>query len=160
MIIITPIIGWSWPALVPIITAAAGYVGFTKLTGDKQSDWLRGKITAEIEALRTVRLPLDEVLTDVVSEELGREERLDFRREDIVLTFRKDIRGKFFVEVTGPRTKTQRELQEVGSVFASQLIQLFAHHRIASELDRRGVQVVEETTAENGDIVLRVRKWN
>ncbi len=160
MIILTPIIGWSWPALLPIVSAAAGYVGFVKLTGDKHGDWLRGKITKELETLRTVQIPLDSMLTDVVSEEVGREERLEFRREDIVLSFRKDARGKFFIEVTGTRTKTRRELETVGTDFASQLIQLFAHHRIASELDRRGVQVVEETTNENGDIVLRTRKWN
>ncbi|MCD6385542.1 hypothetical protein J7M23_07155 [Candidatus Sumerlaeota bacterium] len=160
IIVITPIIGWSWPALFPLITAAAGYVGFVKLTGDKQSGWLRGKLTREMETLRTVQIPLDEFLTDVVSEEIGREERLDFRREDMVLTFRKDIRGKFFIEVTGPRSRTARELRELGEQFARQLIQLFAHHRIASELDRRGVQVVEESTTETGDIVLRIRRWN
>ncbi|MCX7766715.1 MAG: hypothetical protein N2246_08455, partial [Candidatus Sumerlaeia bacterium] len=152
LIIITPIIGWSWPALVPIITAAAGYLGFVKLTGDKESDWLRGKLTKEMETLRTVQLPLDEVITDVVSEEIGREERLNFRKDDIILSFRKDVRGKFIIEVIGPKTKTAKELQELGENFARQLIQLFAHHRIARELDRRGVQVIEETTNENGDI--------
>lgn len=160
LIIITPIIGWSWPALVPIITAAAGYLGFVKLTGDKESDWLRGKLTKEMETLQTVQLPVDEVLTDVVSEEIGREERLNFRKDDIILSFRKDVRGKFIIEVIGPKTKTAKELRELGENFALQLIQLFAHHRITREMDRRGVQVIEETTNENGDIVLKLRKWN
>ncbi len=160
IIVITPIIGWSWPALLPIISAAAGYVGFVKFTSTDNSAWLKGKIAKEIESLRTVTIPLDEILTDVVSEEIGREERLDFRKEDIVLTFRKDIHGKFFIEVTGARTKTARELRQIGDEFARELIQLFAHNRIARELDRRGVQVVEETTNEDGAIVLRIRKWN
>ena len=158
--IITPIIGWSWPALLPIISAAAGYLGFTKFTGDSENDWLRGKITKELEALRTVQIPLGEAALDVVSEEIGRDERLSFKREDIVLTFRKDTRGKFFVEVTGIKTKTSRELREVGVEFMEQLVQLFAHNRIASELDKRGVQVVDESVNEAGEIILRTRRWN
>lgn len=158
-IIITPVLGWSWPALTPIIMAAAGLLGYSKLTGHSAKDWLRGKLNCKIENLRTVQVPIDEFLTDVVAEELGREECLDFAKEDFVLTFRKDVRGKFFVEVTGPRTASRMELQARGAEFARTLIQQFAHHKIARELDRRGVQIVEEEVTEEGNIVLRTRRW-
>jgi len=158
-IIITPILGWSWPALAPIIAAAAGLLGYSKLTGDSAKDWLQGKLNCELENLRTVEIAINEFLADVVAEELGREERLDFEKEDFVLTFRKDVRGKFFIEVTGPRTATRMELKARGEEVARHLIQPFAHHKIARELDRRGVQIVEEEVTEEGDIVLRTRRW-
>jgi hypothetical protein len=158
-IVITPILGWSWPALAPIITAAAGLLGYTKLTGDSAKDWLRGKLNTKIENLRTVEIAIDALLADVVAEELGREERLNFEQEDFVLTFRKDVRGKFFIEVTGPRTATRMELRARGEEFARTLIQQFAHSKIARELDRRGVQIVEEEVTEEGDIILRTRRW-
>jgi hypothetical protein len=159
IICLTPAIGWSWPALTPIVTAAAALLGFKRLTGRGKKDWLRGKITADIENLRTIIIPISEIVADAVAEEIGREERLDFEKGDILLTFRKDVRGKLFVEVTGRRTSTRMDLLQRGQEFAATLVQQFSHNKIAKELDRRGVQIVEEEVRENGDIVLRTRRW-
>jgi hypothetical protein len=159
IICLTPAIGWSWPALTPIVTAAAGLLGFKRLTGRGKKDWLRGKLTADLENLRTVVIPITEIVADVVGEEVGREERLDFEKGDMLVTFRKDVRGIFFVEVTGSRTATRMDLVQRGQEFAATLVQQFAHNKIAQELDRRGVQVVGEEVRENGDIVLRTRRW-
>jgi len=129
IVIIMPILGWSWVMLSPLVMAAAGALGF-------------------------------QTLTDIVAEELGREERLDFKKGTIILTFRKDARGKFHIEVTGPKSLTMVELLAMGDEFARMIIQQFAHHRIARELDLRGVHIVGEEVDENGDIILHTRKWS
>ena len=158
--VITPIVGWSWPALLPMISAAAGALGYKHFTeSPKLNDWLQGKITEELDNIRKTTLELDEVIQDVVAEELGREERIDFAKDDIILTFKKDIRGKFQIEVRAPLGYSNIQLRQRAMEFASSLIQQFVFNRLATELDRRGVQVVEEETLENGDIRLAVRKW-
>jgi hypothetical protein len=75
------------------------------------------------------------------------------------LTFGHDVRGKFFIRVNGPRERKPDDLRLVGEEFARSLIQQFAYHRIAAELDRRGVQLVEETVDEEGNMVLLARRW-
>ena len=160
LIVIAPVLGWSWIMISPLIMAAAGALGYTSLTGKKRNDWLQKELNRGIKTLRKVEIPLDEIVADVVSDELGREERLDFAKKNIVLTFRKDATGKFYIEVTGPRTSTRHELLRMGDEFARNIVQQFAHHKIARELDQRGVNIVEEEINENGDIVLHTRKWS
>ncbi|OQB21833.1 MAG: hypothetical protein BWY12_01218 [candidate division BRC1 bacterium ADurb.Bin183] len=160
IIIITPILGWTWVMLSPLVMATAGALGYKALTGDTLNDWLQKELANDLKNLRKVCVPLEEVVADIVAEEMGREERLDFTKNNIVLTFRKDAHGKFFVEVTGPKTLTMPELLNMGDEFARTIVQQFSHHRIARELDMRGVHIVGEEVAENGDIIIQTRKWN
>ena len=160
LIVIVPVLGWSWIMLSPLIMAAAGAMGYSTLTGKKMKNWLQKELEHDVRNLKKVSVPLDDMLKDVVAEEIGREERLDFEKGDILLSFRKDARGKFFVEVTGPRTATRYELMALGDEFARKIIQQFAHHKVARELDQRGVQIVGEEITEDGDIILQTRKWN
>jgi len=160
LIIIAPVLGWSFVVLSPLIMAAAGALGFSTLTGKKLNDWLQKELVDNIRNYRKVTIPLEDYIKEIAAEEVGREERLDFKKSDIVLTFRKDALGKFYVEVTGPRTIPSAELTTMGDEFARNIIQQFAHHKIARELDQRGVHIVEEEVNEEGDIILHTRKWS
>jgi len=160
VLIVMPILGWSWVMLSPLVMAAAGALGYRTMTGKALNDWLQKELVNEVKNLRKVRIPLESVLSDVVAEEMGREERLDFKKNNIVVTFRKDALGKFHIEVTGPVTMTAPELYIFGDEFARTIVQQFSHHRIARELDQRGVHIVGEEINENGDIILHTRKWS
>jgi hypothetical protein len=160
LIVIAPVLGWSFVILSPLITAAAGALGYAVLSGKNHNDWMQRELTDSIRNFRKVKLPLEDYITDVVSEEIGREERLDFKKDNIVLTFRKDALGKFFIEVTGPRKTSAFELRAMGDEFARKIIQQFSHHKVAKELDQRGVHIVGEEVNENGDIILHTRKWS
>ena len=160
LIVIAPVLGWSFVFLSPLIMAAAGALGYSTLTGKKLNDWLQKELVNEMRNLRKVSIPLEDYIKDIVADEMGREERLDFKKDDIVLTFRKDALGKFYVEVVGPRKTPSFELTAIGDEFARTIIQQFAHHRMARELDQRGVYIVGEEVNENGDIILHTRKWS
>ena len=160
IIVISPLLGLSWIMISPLIVAAAGALGYKTLTGRQLNDWLQKELVNEIKNFHKIRLPLDEMMTEVVSEELGREERLDFRKDDIVVTFRKDALNKFRIEVTGPRTIPRMQMMAMGDEFARKVIQQFSHNKIARELDQRGINIVEEEVDENGNIVLKTRKWS
>ena len=157
---LAPVIGWSWPALAPILTAAAAAMGYKKLTEGGSNGWLRGKLTKKLENLRRETVALDSVLTEVIAEDLGTEERMAFQRDDILLIFRKDTRGKFFIDVSGPRKLTGNNLRIRGEEFARELVKKFAYHKMVEQIERRGATIVEEELRDNGDIVLQTRQWH
>ena len=156
-IVLTPAIGWAWPALAPILGAVASTLGFQKFSDPKGI--LRGVITQQLESVRLERVALDSVLAEVIAEEIGKEERLILKREEIILVFRKDALGKFFVDVLGPAEKTALELKRIGEEFAQEVVQKFAFHKINEQLERAGVTVVEERVEADGKIVMKARRW-
>lgn len=164
IIAITPLVGWSLPALIPIVTAAAGYLGFVKLTQIDATGWIQGKLAKKIQFQkknrRIVKVPLSQYIKDIVSPEVGREERLEFVKEDILLVFRKDIRGHFFIEIEGPSSFSSSELRYIADEFYKSMIQQFAYNKIVKELELRGVNIVEEEINERGEIILQTRKWD
>ncbi len=159
LIVITPLLGWSLPALTPIVTAVAGYYGFKKLTDRGEEAWAEGDLTEQLRSRRIVSVPLRTETVEPVAEEVGYDAVLTFQRDEITLIFRKDERGKFHVDVMGPSDRTAQELQSIGYDFAVTLIQEFAHSRLVRELDRKGITVIEEERLDNGDVLLRTRKW-
>jgi hypothetical protein len=158
--VIAPILGWSWPALTPFAIAAAAGLGYKQLTRTDESGWLRGKLTKEMENLRIVSVPVDELIADVVGEEVGRDERLIFERDDSRLIFKRDPRGKFFIDVLGPKDIPAKTLREEAETFAQELVQEFVYNRVMREMEERGINITEETVDdETGDIVLEARRW-
>ena len=158
MIVILPMLGWAWPALLPIIGATASALGYKTFSDPKGI--LRGRLTRRMEKMRREKVALDSVLADVIAEELGNEERLMFERDEFILVFRKDARGKFFVEVSAPSDRTALDLKIRAEEFARELVKKFAYHKIAEQLTRAGANVYEEDVQPNGRITLRARKWN
>ncbi len=164
IISITPLVGWSLPALIPIVTAVAGYMGFSKIMSADKTGWLQGNITRKIKAhqhkRRSVKVPIHQYIKDIVSPEIGREERLEFVKEDLLLIFRKDTRGQFFIEIEGPATYTSQELKMMIDEFSKGIIQQFAYNKIVKELELRGMNIIDESLNERGEIILQTRKWD
>ena len=158
--VIAPTLGWSWPSLIPVAIAAAAGYGYKKLTDQDEKAWLRGRLTRELENLRLVSVPIDELVADAIGEEIGRDERLIFKKDDFRLIFRRDVRGKFFVDVLAPRTVYRKKIQAEAQAFARELVQEFVYNRVVSEMEARGINVVgEKVEEESGDIVLQARRW-
>lgn len=157
--VLTPAVGWALPLLWPALLSAAGALGYSLYTSSADDAPLRGKLSAEMNKLKTVTLPLEQVVKDVVSEEVGREQVLRFTKDNIMIIFKRDTRGKFTIEVMGPSTMSRQELQILGTEFAGTLVQQFAYNRMAAEMERRGANVIGEEVNENGDIVLKLRRW-
>lgn len=157
--ILTPSVGWALPLVWPVVLSMAGALGYQLYTSTADDAPLRGRLNQELNNLRTVAVPLENVVKEMVADEVGREQVLRFTRDDIILVFKRDSRGKFSVEVSGPGTLSHRRLEEIGLEFAGALVQQFACNRIAAEMERRGAHVVSEEITDEGDIVLRLRRW-
>lgn len=159
MFIATPSIGWALPLVWPIVLSLAGAMGYKMYTSTADDAPLRGQLNRELNNLRTVSIPLENVVKDMVADEVGREQVLRFTRDDIILVFKRDARGKFSVEVSGPVAMAARELERIGTEFAGALVQQFAFNKIAVELEKKRANVVGEEINEEGDIILRLRRW-
>ncbi|MBN1866836.1 hypothetical protein JW916_06055 [Candidatus Sumerlaeota bacterium] len=160
LFLISPIMGWSWPSLLPIAIAVASGYGYKKLTDPGETGWLRGRLTTVMENQRVVSVPIDEILGEAVSDEVARDERLVFERGEIRLIFRRDARGKFSVDVLGPKATPAMVLRQEAERFSRELVQGFVYNRVVRELEARGINVTNETVdEESGDIVLDLRRW-
>ena len=160
IIVVIPTIGWAWPALWPLAIAAGAALGYKAMSEQRADSWIRNRLASKLDAIRRVSVPIDAVLADVIAEDLGAEERLAFERDDFLLVFRKDARGKFFVEVSGPRECTALNLKIRGEEFAREVAQRFAAHKMTELMERRGAVILTEEVKEQGKIELTGREWH
>ena len=147
--IIIPAIATAWPALLPIISSAAGAMGYGAL---REENFVREELRN-----RTNNIELTLPYTDVVAEAIGKESEALFTKEDVTVGFHVDIRGKCKINVWGP--KTQMQLQEIGTQFAQQIIQQYVYNKVSNELPQKGFSIVNEKTDEKESIHLQIRRW-
>ena len=160
LIVITSTAGIAVPMLWPLVVAAAGASGYRQLTSSSDDALLRGEITSEIAHQKTVEVSLEHKIIEVVEEQVDRDRTLRFVKGDVTVAFKRDLRGKFSVQVSGPDTMSRRELEYMGRDFLGTIIQQFAYNRMAEEMERRGANIIGEEVNENGDIVLKLRRWD
>ena len=144
-----PAIATAWPALLPILAAAAGTMGYGVL---REEDFTRIELR---NRMNNVELVLPN--TEVISQTLGTESEVLFHKEDITVGIQVDIRGKCKIKVWGPRTQTQ--LQEVGTKLAQEIIKQYVYNKITKELPQKGFSIVNENTDEKDSLHLQIRRW-
>lgn len=159
LFIVTPTVGWAAPLVWPVIFAAAGAIGYRHITDAMANTSKQALLAGELQNRRTVELGLDVEITGSIEEDLKRDQVLIFTRDEITVSFQRDLRGKFSVRVTGPASQAKRELEAAGKEFLGAIAQQFAYNKMAQEMERRGANVVGEKVNENGDIVLKLRRW-
>lgn len=157
MIVFLSTLGWAWPAVAPIVGSVAAGLGYKIMA--EPTGALRGRLTNKLENMRRETVPLDAGQTEALAGELQDEERLIFERGEMILVFRKDARGKFFVEALGPVRQSAMNLKTEAAAFAGEIIRKFAYNRLAGQLQRYGGEVVAEETELNGRVTLTVRRW-
>lgn len=157
--ILTCTMGWSLPFVWPIVISAAGSLGYKTVTNLDENSRLKGDINKEINSLQSVKLAIDHQVTEVIDEQVKRDESLQFEKDEITIIFKRDLRGKFSVEVMGPKTKSRQELTALGHEFLGVVVQQFSYNRMAEQMERRGANIIGEEVTEDGDIVLKLRRW-
>lgn len=157
--ILTPTVGWATPLIWPVVIAVAGAMGYKQLTSTSDKSLLRGELNEAINSRKTVTLPIESQVSDAVEGDVKRDQVLRFVKGDVVVTFKRDLRGTFSIQVTGPDTMTKKELEFMGREFMGTIVQQFAYNKMAEEMERRGANIVGEEVNENGDIVLKLRRW-
>ena len=149
--ILTPIVIAAWPAFSAAVVAAATSLGYelASAKGPGQFD--------EQDQKKSVRLELEQ--SELVTDQLGRDQRLAVSRDGVTITFSRDERGKASICVDGTG-QDETTLRALGEELGQRVVQQYVYQRLMEEMRARQFMVVEEEVDSNHAIRLKVRHWN
>jgi hypothetical protein len=113
-------------------------------------------IVAEKEQAGAVNLEIPR--SEVVTSQLGRDQRMSVTREGVTVTFSRDARGKAALCVTGSG-QDDATLRALGEELSRAVVQQYVYQKLIDEMRTRGFVVVEQETNEDRSIRLKVRHW-
>ena len=152
--ILTPVVIAAWPAFSAAVAAAATALGYT-LVEEDVSQHQSSQLSEAGE--RTVNLEIGQ--SEIVTNQLGRDQQIRVARGGVTVTFSRDARGKASICVTGPG-HSDEELQVMGEELSRRVVQKYVHQRLMEEIRTRQFVVVEEEVDETNTIRLKVRHWD
>jgi hypothetical protein len=150
--ILTPVVIMAWPAFSAAVVAAASSLGY--------------QVAAEVNRQRpgeadhkdTNAVQLEIERSEVVTNQLGRDQRIAVSREGVTVTFSRDARGKAALCVTG-NGQSDETLRALGEELSHAVVQQYVYQKLMGEMRARGFNVVEEEVNEDRSIRLKVRHW-
>jgi hypothetical protein len=151
--ILTPVVIMAWPAFSAAVVAAASSLGY--------------QVAAEVNRQRpgeavhkdTNAVQLEIERSEVVTNQLGRDQRIAVSREGVTVTFSRDARGKAALCVTG-NGQSDETLRALGEELSQAVVQQYVYQKLMGEMRARGFNVVEEEVNEDRSIRLKVRHWD
>lgn len=149
----TPVVIAAWPAFSAAVTAAAVSLGYQVATAAANSQ--RASAPAQ-PGLKSVRLEVDN--SEIVTNQLGRDQRITVTKNGVTITFSKDARGKAALCVSG-QGHAKEELEALGNELSQAVVQQYVYQKLMDEMRARGFNVIEEETAADRSIRLKVRHW-
>ena len=142
----------AWPAFSAAVVAAASSLGYqvaAEVNNQRPGETVRkdsGAVQLEIER------------SEVVTNQLGRDQRIAVSREGVTVTFSRDARGKASLCVSGGG-RSDAELRALGEELSQAVVQQYVYQKLMDEMRARGFNVVEEEVTEDRSIRLKVRHW-
>jgi len=151
--ILTPVVIMAWPAFSAAVVAAASSLGYQVAAEVK-----KGQASSEIVHKNTNAVKLEIERSEVVTNQLGRDQRMVVSREGVTVTFSRDARGQASLCVTG-NGQSDEELRALGEELSQAVVQQYVYQKLMNEMRSRGFNVVEEEVTEDRSIRLKVRHW-
>jgi hypothetical protein len=143
----------AWPAFSAAVVAAATSLGYTIVEeGIKQQNSATVKT-----GQHAINLEIEQ--SEIVTNQLSRDQRIRVTRQGVTVTFSRDARGKAAICVTG-EGYTDDELRTLGEELSQRVVQKYIHQRLLDEIRARQFVVVEQEVDENQAIRLKVRHWD
>ena len=150
--ILAPVVIAGWPAFSAAVIAAATSMGYQVATGvaheaqPNKSSKNSGPVNLEIPR------------SEVVTEQLGRDQRISVTRDGVTVTFSRDARGKAALCVTGSG-HDEIVLRALGEELSQAVVQQYVYQKLMEEIRSRGFVLVQEETTQDRAIHLKVRHW-
>lgn len=151
--ILAPVVIAAWPAFSAAVVAAATSLGYQVVAGPLTKT---GRATAEQNQSRPVRLELPQ--SELVTDTIGRGQRLCVERDGVTVTFSRSARGKAEICVAGAG-HSDEELRALGQELSQRVVQQYVYQRLTEEMRSRRFVVVEEEVDASQAIRLKVRHW-
>ena len=151
--ILTPVVVAAWPVFSAVVAAAATSMGYTVV-----ADVLDrvGPMTATAKTAGRVELQIAN--TELVTDQLGRDQHITVTRGGVTVTFSRDARGQAKVCVNGVG-ETEEALRALGEELSQRVVQQYVYQRLIDECRARQFLVVEEEVEADKSIRLKVRHW-
>jgi Protein of unknown function (DUF1257) len=150
--ILTPVVIMAWPAFSAAVVAAASSLGY------QVASELNGQPTGEILRKESSSVQLEIARSEVVTNQLGRDQRISVTRDGVTVTFSRDARGKAALCVTG-NGQSDEALRALGEELSQAVVQQYVYQKLMDQIRARGFNVVEEEVSEDRAIRLKVRHW-
>jgi hypothetical protein len=148
--ILAPVVMASWPGFSAAVTAAAVSLGYTAAV-EVQENRVSGTNA-------TARVNLEMNNSEIVTSQLGRDQRISVSRSGVTVTFSRDARGKAGLCVTGTGY-TSETLEAIGQELSQRVVQKYVYQRLMDEMRERQYMVVSQEVDENQAIHMRIRHW-
>ena len=151
VILLAPVVVAAWPAFATAVVSAAASLGYsTAENALNQKSEAAQKRRAGIE----IEVPNSELVTG----QLGRDEKMAVTRGDVTITFKRDARGKASLSVSGDG-QSHEELRAIGEEMSQRVVRDYVYQQIMNEVCARDFVVVEESVDGSNAIHLTVRHW-
>lgn len=152
--ILTPVVIAAWPAFSAAVVAAAASLGY-QVVADAAA--LTKNVKAVSKRLGSVQLEIEN--SEVVTNQLGRDQRIVVTKGGVTITFSRDARGKASLCVTGEGHDNEA-LKAMGQELSQAVVQQYVYQKLMDEMRSRGFNVIEEETNADRSIHLKVRHWD
>lgn len=150
--ILAPVVIAAWPAFSAAVVAAATSLGYQVVS--ETANQRRAALAAQ----NSNKVELEIERSEVVTSQLGRDQRIAVTRDGVTVTFSRDVRGKASLCVTG-EGHSRDELRALGEELSQCVVQNYVYQKLMDEMRARGFNVVEEEVNEDRSIRLKVRHW-
>jgi hypothetical protein len=152
VLVITPIVIGSWPAISAAAAGAAAALGFAI---KNEVEAITAEMQETLEATQ-VEVPLAE--SEVVAENLRTGQDLILIRDNVTLRVHRDARGRCAVCAEG-LGRSKGELRQMAEDFSHALAQHFTYNRVMQELKAKNFNVVNQEVNDDQSIHIHVRRW-
>lgn len=151
--ILAPVVIAAWPALSAAVVAAAASLGYAV------ADEATAKEQTKTKQNAASQIHLEIPQSEIVTNQLGREQRISVTRNGVTVTFSRDARGQAALCVTGAG-QTEEALRALGEELSRRVVQQYVYQKLINEIQSRQFLVVEEEVTADHSIRLKVRHWD
>jgi hypothetical protein len=151
VLVLTPIVIGSWPAITAAVAGAAAAMG---LVVSKSVKEIAKETQGNVE--QNVEFELSD--SKVLTESMTTDQEIVLTKGSITLSVRRDERGRCIVCAKGVG-HSETELKQIAKEFTQKLTQCFVYDKVVRELKNKEFQVVNEEVMEDESIRIHVRRW-
>jgi hypothetical protein len=154
VLILTPLVIGSWPAISAAAAGAAVALGLTvKKTVQEEVKADR----KQAQEMATNRVEIEMTNSDVL-QNVATDQEIVLTKGTIEIRVKRDARGRCTVCATGAG-HTKAELKKIAEDFTERMTQCFVYNRVMTELKSKGFQVVNEERMQDETVRINVRRW-
>ena len=152
--VLTPVVVAAWPVFSAAVAAAATSLGYSVVT--EGLDWVNQAFKEEQASKDAVELEIAN--SDLVTGQLGRDQRIVVTRGGVTVSFSRDARGRAKICVSG-NGQTNEALRALGEELSQHVVQQYVYQRVIDEMRVHQYLVVEEQVDADRSIRLKLRRW-